>query len=179
LVVWSPPTGGTSAVTLLYLRGVAGARHTLDVQSPYFVLDESTWWSILRARRRGVRIRLLVEGDLTDAKPVKYASRQAYERLLASGVEIYEYQPAMMHVKAMVVDGAWSIVGSTNFDNRSFELNDEINVGVADRGLAARLTADFERDLTHSRRLTPATWRTRPFSDRLREYIWSFFGELF
>ena len=84
-----------------------------------------------------------------------------------------------MHVKATVVDGTWCIVGSTNFDNRSFELNDEINVGVADRGLAARLTEDFERDLTRSRRLTLEAWRRRPAADKLREYVWSYFGELF
>ena len=139
---------------LLYLLSLAGARRMLDLQSPYVVLDESTRWSLTEARRRGVRVRLLVEGDLTDAKPVKYASRADYDALLAAGIEIYEFQPTMMHVKALVVDGIWSIVGSTNFDNRSLELNDEINVGMADRDLAARLTEDFEADLRRSHRLT-------------------------
>ncbi len=96
-----------------------------------------------------MRIRLLIEGDVTDAKPVKFASRAAYEELLAKGIEIYEYQPAMMHTKAMIVDGVLSIVGSANFDNRSFELNDELNIAVFDRGACrAADVRDFERDLT-------------------------------
>ena len=140
IVAWSSPSGGSNRVKLLYLLSLAGARRTLDLQSPYVVLDESTRWSLTEARRRGVRVRLLVEGDLTDAKPVKYASRADYDALLEAGIEIHEFQPTMMHVKALIVDGAWSIVGSTNFDNRSLELNDEINVAVADRNLAARLT---------------------------------------
>jgi cardiolipin synthase A/B len=179
LVVWSSPSGGSNAVKLLYLLSIGAARHTLDLETPYFVLDESTKWSLLQARRRGVRIRLLVEGDLTDAKPVKYASRADYESLLAAGFEIHEYIPTMMHAKVSVVDGTWSIVGSTNFDNRSFELNDEINVAIADTGLAARLTTDFESDVRKSRRLVLEAWKARPASDKVREWIWSFFGELF
>ena len=100
IVVWSSPSGGSNRVKLLYLLSLAGARRTLDLQSPYVVLDESTRWSLMEARRRGVRVRLLVEGDLTDAKPVKYASRADYEDLLAAGIEIHEFQPTMMHVKA-------------------------------------------------------------------------------
>jgi cardiolipin synthase len=179
IVAWSSPTGGSNRVKLLYLLSIAGARRTLDISSPYFVMDESSRFSLLEARRRGVRVRLLVEGDLTDAKPVKYASRAAYDELLAAGIEIYEYQPTMMHVKAMVVDGLWSIVGSTNFDNRSFELNDEVNVAITDRSVAERLTADFEADLKRSRRLLLDQWRGRPASDKARERIWSLFGELF
>ena len=166
-------------VKLLYLLSLAGARRTLDLQSPYVVLDESTEWSLMEARRRGVRVRLLVEGDMTDAKPVKYASRSDYDALLAAGIEIHEFQPTMMHVKALVVDGAWSIVGSTNFDNRSMELNDEINVAIADRNVAARLTEDFEGDLRRSKRLKLDAWRARGASDTVREKFWSLFGELF
>jgi cardiolipin synthase len=179
VVVWSSPSGGSNAVKLLYLISIAAARRTLDLETPYFVLDESTKWALMEARRRGVRIRLLVEGDMTDAKPVKYASRADYESLLAAGFEIHEYQPTMMHVKVSIVDGTWSIVGSTNFDNRSFELNDEINVAIADVGLAGRLTSDFEADLRRSRRLLLDAWKRRPASDKVREWIWSFFGELF
>jgi cardiolipin synthase len=179
IVAWSSPSGGGNRVKLLYLLSLAGARRTLDLQSPYVVLDESTRWSLTEARRRGVRVRLLVEGDLTDAMPVKYASRADYDALLAAGMEIYEFQPTMMHVKALVVDGVWSIVGSTNFDNRSLELNDEINVAVADRDLAGRLTDDFDADLRRSRRLTLETWRQRSATDKAREKFWGLFGELF
>jgi cardiolipin synthase A/B len=179
IVAWSSPSGGSNRVKLLYLLSMAGARRTIDLQSPYVVLDESTRWSLLEARRRGVRVRLLVEGDLTDAKPVKYASRADYDALLAAGIEIHEFRPTMMHVKALVVDATWSVVGSTNFDNRSLELNDEINVAVADRSLAARLSEDFEADLRRSQQLVLATWRQRSTTDKAREKFWGLFGELF
>ena len=179
IVAWSAPSGGSNRVKLLYLLSLAGAWRTLDLQSPYVVLDESTRWSLTEARRRGVRVRLLVEGDLTDAKPVKYASRADYDALLAAGIEIYEFEPTMMHVKALVVDGVWSIVGSTNFDNRSLELNDEINVAIADADLALRLTEDFEADLRRSRRLTLEGWRDRAVTHKAREKFWGLFGELF
>jgi cardiolipin synthase len=95
------------------------------------------------------------------------------------GIEIYEYQPTMMHVKAMVVDDVWSIVGSANFDNRSLELNDEMNMAVSDRAFAARLLQDFEQDLRVSKKLDLETWRRRPFLDKTRERFWSYFGEIF
>ena len=179
IVAWSSPSGGSNRVKLLYLLSLAGARRTLDLQSPYVVLDESTRWSLTEARRRGVRVRLLVEGDLTDAKPVKYASRADYDALLEAGIEIHEFQPTMMHVKALIVDGTWSIVGSTNFDNRSMELNDEINVAIADRNLAARLKEAFEADMRRSQRLTLDRWRQRSLADKSREKFWGLFGELF
>ena len=179
IVVWSSPEGGANAMKLLYLLSIAAARKTLDIQSPYLITDESTQWSLAEARHRGVRVRLLVEGDITDAKPVKFAGRATYERLLAQGIEIYEYQPAMMHTKAMIVDGTLSIVGSANLDNRSLELNDELNVAVFERGLAARLLADFDADLKNSARLDLEEWRSRPLHIRGREQLWSYFGEVF
>jgi cardiolipin synthase len=179
IVVWSSPEGGTNALKLIYLLSLAAARHSIDIQSPYLITDASTEWSLNEARRRGVRVRMLVEGDITDAKPVKFASRAQYERLMKQGIEIYEYQPAMMHTKAFVVDGALSIVGSANFDNRSFELNDELNIAVFDRGFASRLLEDFARDLERSARLDLETWRSRPLHIRAREKVWSVFGEVF
>jgi cardiolipin synthase len=179
MVLRSSPTGGSSDLKRLYLLTIAAARRTLDICTPYFVTDESSMWSLEAARRRGVRVRILVEGDLTDALPVKYASRNAYQRLLDLGVEIYEYQPTMMHAKTMVADEAWSMVGSANFDNRSLELNDEMNVAIADRPFAERLERDFEQDLKASRRLDPNQWRRRPFMQKVREHFWSYFGEIF
>lgn len=179
IVVWSGPEGGASGMKLLFLLSIAAARSTLDVQSPYLVTDESTEWSLVEARRRGVRVRLLVEGDVNDAKAVKFASRAAYQRLLDEGIEIYEYEPAMMHAKVMVVDGTLSILGSANFDNRSMELNDELDVAVFDPAVAKRLLADVERDLRASVKLDPETWRRRPPHIRGREQLWSFFGEVF
>jgi cardiolipin synthase len=179
IVVWSSPEDGTNEMKLLYLLAIAAARESVDIQSPYLIVDESTAWSIQEALGRGVRVRMLTEGDVTDAKPVKFASRATYEHLMELGVEIYEYQPAMMHAKAFVVDGVVSIVGSANFDNRSLELNDELNIALFDRAVAARLLSDFERDLTQSVKLDLPQWRSRPLHIRAREKVWSYFGEVF
>jgi cardiolipin synthase A/B len=179
LVLWSSPVGGSSSMKLLYLVSIAAARKTLDICSPYFLTDESTMWAIERAVDRGVRVRILVEGDITDAKPVKYAGRAAYEHLMSKGVEIYEYRPTLMHAKTMVVDGTWSVFGSANFDNRSLELNDELNAGVADASLAARFTSDFESDLRRAARLNLDEWRRRSPLEKAREKFWSMFGEVF
>ena len=179
IVVWSSPEGGASALKLMYLLAIGAARRTLDIQSPYLVTDESTMWNLLEARKRGVRVRLLSEGDATDAKPVKFAARADYESLLVHGIEVHEYQPTMMHVKALMVDGAISIIGSANFDNRSLELNDELNVVVASPTLASELIGDFERDLTRSKRASLEEWRQRPVHIRAREKLWSYFSEIF
>jgi cardiolipin synthase len=179
LAARSSPAGGSSDLKRLYLLSLAAAQRTIDIATPYFVVDESTTWSFEDAVARGVTIRVLVEGDITDAMPVKYASRHFYDRLLSQGIELYEYQPTMMHAKVLVVDGIWSMFGSANFDNRSLELNDELNVAVSSRSLAARFTSDFEKDLKVSERLTLERWRERRFLDKARERFWSAFGEVF
>jgi cardiolipin synthase len=177
--VRSSPSGGSNDLKRLYLFSIAAARQSLDIATPYFVTDESSMWSLEDAVKRGVKIRVVVEGDITDAMPVKYASRHAYERLMQMGIEIYEYQPTMMHAKVMVVDGIWSMFGSANFDNRSLELNDELNVAVSDEGLAQRFTRDFEQDLKVSKRITLDQWRRRSPLQKARERFWSAFGEIF
>jgi cardiolipin synthase A/B len=179
MVMRSSPTSGGSDLKRLYLFSIASARRTLDICSPYFITDESSDYALTQAAKRGVRIRVLVESDLTDAKPVKYAGRADYERLLEQGIEIYEYQPTMMHVKTMVVDGSWSMFGSANFDNRSLELNDEMNVAVRDPELASRLQRDFQQDLARAKKLDLGEWRRRSILEKAREHFWSYFGEIF
>jgi cardiolipin synthase len=179
MVLRSSPMGGSSDMKRLYLLSIAAARRTLDICSPYFIIDESTGYALSEAARRGVRIRILAEGDLTDAKPVKYAGRAYYERLLEMGVHLYEYQPTMMHTKVLVVDGVWSMFGSANFDNRSMELNDEMNVAVRDPSLASRLEADFTEDLARSKPITLDAWRQRSALEKVREHFWVYFGEVF
>ncbi len=179
VVIRSSPTGGSNDLKRLYLLAIASARKTLDITTPYFVPDESSEWAFRDAASRGVKIRLLVEGDITDAMPVKYASRHAYDRLLSMGIALYEYQPTMMHTKTLIVDGTWSMFGSANFDNRSLELNDELNVAVSSPALAARLLTDFENDLKASRQLDLAQWRKRSMLQKTREKFWSYFGEVF
>jgi cardiolipin synthase len=179
VAVRSSPSGGSNELKQLYLLAIASARKTIDITSPYFVTDESSRWALKEAVGRGVKIRILVEGDITDAIPVKYASRDAYELLLGLGIELYEYRPTMMHTKSLVVDGAWSMFGSANFDNRSLELNDELNVAVASRSLAARFLEDFEQDLRVSSRLELEQWRKRSLLEKSRENFWSYFAEVF
>jgi cardiolipin synthase len=179
IVVWSGSESGASGMKLLYLLSIAAAKRTLDIQTPYLVTDESTEWSLTEAARRGVKVRLLLEGDITDAKPVKFAGRAVYERLLEHGIEIYEYQPAMMHAKVTMVDGTLSVFGSANLNNRSLELNDELNVAAFDPALATRLLQDFERDLRKSARIDLDAWRSRPLHISGREKLWSLFGEVF
>lgn len=179
MVLSSSPSGGANALKRMYMLSIAAARRTLDICSPYFLTDESSRWELAQAVGRGVRIRILVEGDITDAKPVKYSSRDAYQQLMEQGIEIYEYQPTMMHTKSMIVDGIWSMVGSANFDNRSLELNDEMNIAVSDPDLAARLLKDFEQDLQRAKKLDVNEWRRRNVLEKIRENFWSYFGEIF
>ena len=179
LVVRSSPSGGSTDLKRLYLQAIASARRSIDLTTPYFVTDESTMWALQDAIRRGVRIRVLVEGDITDAMPVKYASRQTYDELLSAGIEMYEYRPTMMHSKTFVVDGILSVFGSANFDNRSLELNDELNVAVWNRELGSRFIADFEQDLRASTKIDLDTWRRRSLLQKSREHFWSYFSEVF
>ena len=179
MLLRSGPTGGSNDLERLYLVAIAAARRSIDIASPYMVTDESTQWALQDAVERGVTIRILGESSITDAKPVKYASRQAYEWFLSLGIEVYEYLPTMMHTKVMLIDDIWSIFGSANFDNRSLELNDEVTIAVMDRHLASRLLEDFETDLRVSQRLDLTTWRQRPRLEKGRELFWSYFGEVF
>lgn len=179
ILLRSAPSGGSSDMKRLYLLAIAMARRSIDITSPYFITDESTMWALEDAVARGIKVRVMMESDITDAKPVKYASRAVFEQLLSSGIELYEYLPTMMHAKVMVVDGVWSVFGSANFDNRSFELNDELNIAVMSRELAARFLGDFEQDLRVSRRFDLESWRKRPVLEKSRERFWSHFGEVF
>jgi cardiolipin synthase len=179
ITVWSNASEGVNDVKLMYLYAIAAARRSVDIQSPYVILDSTTRRVLADALRRGVRVRILTEGDVTDAKPVKLASRHAYDWLLTNGAHVYEYQPTMMHAKVMVVDGLISVFGTANFDNRSLELNDEVAIAVVEPGLAAKLTASFERDLTRSRTWSVEEWRRRPLYSKALEMLWAPFGEMF
>jgi cardiolipin synthase A/B len=179
MLVRSAPSEGASDLKRLYLLVIAMARRSIDITSPYFLTDESTKWAFTDAIRRGVKVRVLVESDITDQQAVKYASREAYDGLMQLGIEIYEYQPTMIHSKVIVADGIVSVFGSANFDNRSLELNDELNVVVFSRSLAARFAADFDKDLRSTKRLQLEEWRKRSFMEKTHEQFWSYFGEVF
>lgn len=167
LVVNSAPSEGrsTRARTLFQILA-ASARESIRIASPYFIPDRRLCAELVEAVRRGVSVTVLVPGRWNNHPLTRLASRRRYGQLLEGGVAIHEYQPAMMHAKILIVDHVWSVVGSTNFDNRSFGLNDEVNVAILQRELAARLEADFAADLAESAAVTLEQWRRRALAER-------------
>lgn len=159
-VAASSHIGAISTVELLYKLAFASAQETVIVQNPYFLPDRDFLALILETAARGVRIVVMVPGaEGTDSKAVYHATHHHYAQILAAGIELWEYQPTLLHKKILIVDDLWSHVGSTNFDSRSFELNAEVSVGLIDEGIAAQLTRAFEHDRTRSRRVTVESWR--------------------
>jgi len=167
----SSPTSGSENVELMYQMALTASAKTIDLSMAYFVPDELSLGIFLDALRRGVRLRLIVPGAITDTETVRAASRASWGALLAAGAEIYEFQPSMYHCKVMIVDGLMVSVGSTNFDNRSFRLNDEANLNMYDAAFAARQTAVFEQDLKQSRRVSLEEWVNRPLSEKFNEKL--------
>jgi cardiolipin synthase A/B len=177
LVVNSTPTiGGSTRARVLFQLLLASARRTISITTPYFLPDKSLTHELCRAiEERDVRVRILVPGRKSDHLLTRSTSRGAYGPLLKAGAEVYEYQPAMIHAKVLVVDELWTVVGSTNFDNRSFGLNDEVNLAVRDVALAKRMESDLAHDLLESRRITLDEWRHRPVTERAPELLgWIF-----
>jgi cardiolipin synthase len=168
-VFQSSVEGGAESMHLMYLLSIASASKTVHLSMAYFAPDDVALQTMLSALRRGVRMQIILPGPIHDAELVHQASRAKWGVLLKLGAEIYEYQPTMYHCKVLVVDGLWTSVGSTNFDNRSFRLNDEANLNVYDKDLAARQVADFEADLKRSRRVTYEEWEARPWTEKMRE----------
>lgn len=166
----SSPSGGSESMQLMYLMAVTAASHSIDLSAAYFVPDTLTRDALLAAMKRGVKLRIVVPGKSIDAKSVRRASRATWGPLLEAGAIIAEYQPTMYHCKVLIVDGLLVSVGSTNFDNRSFRLNDEATLNVVDRDFAAQQTAIFEADLARSKRITYAAWRRRPLRKRMLEW---------
>jgi cardiolipin synthase len=148
------PVGATSQIGLSYWLMFHGARERIYVATPYFVPDPDLEIGLVDAARRGLDVRLLVPNDYQDSRLVRYASRTWYGELRRAGVRVYEYEPTMMHVKTVSVDRAWAIIGSANFDSRSFEINFEIAVAVFDSAFVEALDASFEEDLRHAREIT-------------------------
>jgi cardiolipin synthase len=164
------PAGGSKNMQLLYMLSIAAAAQTIDLSAAYFIPDEVATQSFVMATRRGVRVRIIVPGPHMDMALVRHASRATWGPLLEAGVEIYEYQPTMFHCKVMVVDALWSSVGSSNFDSRSFSVNDEANMNVYDATFARRQSLVFERDLEASRRVTLQDWRDRSLWTRFLDH---------
>ncbi len=165
------PAGGSDSMHLMYLMAIAAAEHTIDLAASYFVPDELIIKALIAARQRGVRIRILLPGPHIDADVVRIASKAEWGPLLQAGVSIHVYQPTMLHVKLLIVDHELVSVGSTNFDIRSFQLNDEASLNLYDRALAEAMTASFEQDMRHATPYTYDMWRNRPWKERMIEKI--------
>jgi cardiolipin synthase len=165
----SSPSGGSESMQLMYQLAITAARRSIELANSYFVPDEMTIQTLIDAARRGVKIRVIVPSGHIDSELVRKASRGSWGPMLQAGIEIAEFQPTMYHVKGLVVDGAFSSVGSTNFDNRSFRLNDEANLNVLSREFGASQQRVFNQDWALSRRITLTEWEARPWSDRLLE----------
>jgi cardiolipin synthase A/B len=176
LVVNSTPTaGGSTRARVLFQLLLASARESISITTPYFLPDKSLMQELCRAIERGVAVRVLVPGRKSDHMLTRSTSRGAYGRLLHWGAAVYEYQPAMIHAKILIVDRQWAVVGSTNFDNRSFGINDEVNLALRDVAVAQRLEHDMEADLRQAQRVSLEDWRHRGVTERATELIgWVF-----
>ena len=178
-VILSSPGSPSSPTKLLYAVSISSAMRRIWISNSYFLPDADAMALLVSAARRGVDVHILVPGKVNDVPLTRAGGRSSLGDLLAGGVKISEYGPTMFHAKTMVVDGVFATIGSTNFDNRSFRLNDEINLTVYDREFGRRLEEMFVEDLARSRSYTYAQWRSRPLKQRLTEWlILPFRGEL-
>ncbi|MEO6119224.1 MAG: cardiolipin synthase [Terriglobales bacterium] len=172
LVISSTPSAGASTrARMLYQVLLATAEESIFICSPYFLPDKSGRKMLAAAARRGISVKIVVPGAKSDHSLTRTSSRRLYGDLLEAGAEIYEYQPSMIHAKILLIDGRWSVVGSTNFDYRSFSINDEVNLAVCDKPLATRLTQDFMADIADSKMITLQAWKRRSIFERTQEYL--------
>jgi cardiolipin synthase len=172
----SSPSGGSASMELMYLMAITAAERTIRLSSSYFVPNDLAVRTMVAAMKRGVKLQIITPGPHTDTETVRGASKARWGELLEAGAEIYEYQPTMYHCKVMIVDEFMVSAGSTNFDDRSFRLNDEANLNIYDAEFAAEQARIFDADLARSRRVDLATWQARPLTEKLLERFASLFG---
>jgi cardiolipin synthase len=169
----SSPSDRATISRVLFQTLIEGSARAVRITTPYFLPDRTLRRALTRVVKRGVEITVIVPGHHTDQRVVRLASRRSYGSLLKAGVRIFEYEPGMMHAKVMVVDDLWSVIGSTNIDNRSFEHNDEVNIAIRDEAVAARLNRDFDADVKDCDRISFEDWRRRPLWEKLvGTFVW-------
>jgi len=172
-VIKSSPSDRATASRVTMQLLIEGADHTVRISTPYFLPDRALRRALVMMAGRGVAVTVIVPGRRTDQHWVRLASRRMWGQLLEAGIRIFEYQPAMIHAKVLVVDELWAVLGTTNIDNRSFEHNDEDNLAMRDAAVATRLLADYERDLGASEEVTLARWRRRPLWEKIvGPFVW-------
>lgn len=168
----SPTTGRSTSARVLFQTLMASARKRIYITTPYFLPDDSVRDELVRAvKERGVEVKIITPGPGTDHMLTRRSSRRLFGPLLEGGAHIYEYQPAMIHAKVLLIDSMWAVVGTTNMDPRSFSLNDEVNLATPDSRVAQRLEADFAEDLKHSREVSLEEWKNRGIAERAHEWF--------
>ncbi|HEX7130120.1 MAG TPA: phospholipase D-like domain-containing protein [Rhodanobacteraceae bacterium] len=170
-MIASSPDDGSGNMQLMYLLAISAANKSIDLEASYFIPGDLIRRALKAALKRGVRVRIIVPGAHVDSSIVHAASQAQWGSMMAAGAHIYRYQPSLFHCKMMIVDGYLTMVGSANFDNRSFRLNDEANLNIYDPGFAGEMTKVFEQDLARSRETTLAQWRNRPWTRKAKDWL--------
>src|SRR5918994_415416 len=166
------PEGSAPAVKVLHHLAICVAKQRIRVQNPYFLPDQEAIDELGEAVERGVDVQVMVpSAEASDMPIVQHAAHRNFEQMLKLGIRIYEYNKCLLHQKVMVIDGVWCAIGSTNFDDRSFETNDEITLGIRDSAFAAKLEEIFEHDRKHCAELTLETWKKRSLLHRLQDSV--------
>jgi cardiolipin synthase len=172
VVASAPSTGRSSRNRMIFQTLLAAAQKSIHITTPYFLPDRYARAELIRAvKERGVEVKVIVPGTHADHLLTRRSSRRLFGKLLRAGAKIYEYRPSMIHTKVLLVDGMWSIVGSTNFDHRSFGINDEINLALFDPEIAERLERDFAEDLANSKAVNYWDWSRRSLIERGHEWL--------
>lgn len=172
-VVKSSPSDRATASRVTFQMLMEASDHAVHISTPYFLPDRALRRALIESARRGVSITVIVPGPKTDQKWVRLASRRMWGQLLEAEIRIFEYRATMTHVKVLVADGLWSVLGTTNIDNRSFEHNDEVNIAMRDPQVAARLLEDYARDIADSQEISLAQWRRRPVWEKIvGPFVW-------
>jgi len=172
-VVKSSPSDRATASRVTFQMLMEAADHSVHISTPYFLPDFALRRALIETARRGVEVTVIVPGRSTDQKWVRLASRRMWGQLLEAGIRIFEYRETMTHAKVLIVDEVWSVLGTTNIDNRSFEHNDEVNLAMRDAPLAARLLEDYARDITASDEVTLERWKRRsPWEKTVGPFVW-------
>lgn len=178
MIAFVSPVGGPSTLKLLHYAAIKAAKHSITIQNPYFLPDPDARDALVEAVQRGVKVRVMIPAvEATDAKIVQHASHHHYGTLLKGGVRIFDYQQTLLHQKVFTIDGEWSSIGSTNFDDRSFEINDEISFVSFDRDIARELEETFARDLEHAKERKLEEWSKRPLTHKLQDGLAFVFNE--
>jgi cardiolipin synthase len=172
-VIKSSPSDRATASRVTFQTLMEAADHSIHISTPYFLPDRSLRRALMETARRGVKITVVLPGKKTDQKWVRLASRRMWGRLMEAGLRIFEYRGTMTHAKILIVDELWCVLGTTNIDNRSFEHNDEVNVAMRDRSLAARLLEDYQGDMAASEEMTLERWKRRAFWEKIvGPFVW-------